>query len=220
MKNLPLLAPLVMASCAAVTSPAPVTTLAVGPATFVPGGPLLAQDEPAPAVAKVADAPANRLTIYLGRRSLDDDDFWTPVEDQAVFAVEFAHEPEGSSIGWEIGLAGSADDANVAGINVEGTTGELYGGVVKSFQSPGSKLRPYIGGGLSYITAEVEALGASVDDSSIAAYVHGGAAVHLTEALFLGVDLRLLFGSDITLPGFVDSDVDYRQLAVFLGFGF
>lgn len=164
----------------------------------------------------VADR-GSRVTVYLGQRSLDEGD-WAPVEDQATFGVEFAREPAGSTIGWEIGLLGSADETTVAGFDVEATTGELYGGVRKTFGS--GVARPYVGGGLSFINAEVDVSGlGSFDDSSPAAYAHAGISFDVTPSFFLGLDLRLLLGSDMTIGG-ISGDADYTQLAVHLGWAF
>lgn len=222
MKSIALLGLLGLASCAAATAPTPVTTLAIGPAGEL--APELAPVQPPPVVANSAGGAIlpNRVTLYVGQRSLDEDD-WTPLEDQTAFAIEFAHEPEDSVIGFELGLAGSADDTIVNGVDVEARTAELYAGVVKSFLRNKGAVRPYIGGGISLISAEIEASagGQTVDDddSSVAGYLHGGAAVHLGSAFYLGVDLRVLFGSEVSLFGF-DIDADYTQLTAFLGLAF
>jgi hypothetical protein len=173
-----------------------------------------ALEEPAaPAAPK-----SNRISFYLGQRSLDED-FWAPVEDQAVFAVDYARETPGSVVGFEVGLAGSYDNENVAGFDIDGTTAELYGGVRKTFVT-GSVVRPVLGAGLSLIDAEVQVAGfGSGDDTSLAGYAHGGVDFDITEAFFLGLDLRWLFGSDIEIAG-ISGDADYVQLALVIGFAF
>ena len=159
----------------------------------------------------------NRITLYFGQRSLDEDD-WSPIEDQPTFGVEFAQEKPGSAIGWEIGLMGSYDDDTVAGFDVEGSTSELYGGVRKSFLE--GSVHPYVGGGLAFINGSVEVSGVGDDDdSSPAAYAHGGVDFAVSELVHLGLDLRVLFGSELTIGG-VDGDADYGQLALTLGFAF
>lgn len=170
--------------------------------------------------------PDQRIGLYLGQRSLDEDD-WEPVEDQPSFAVEYSLEDPAAPIGWELGIAASKEDDDLVILNtdvdVEGTTQELYGGVRKSFGDPAGTVRPYIGGGLSLITAELEVSvpgdSESADDSSLAAYAHGGLTFDVTDSFFVGVDLRALVGSDLTIEGF-DTDADYTQVAVVLGFSF
>ena len=159
----------------------------------------------------------NRLSIYLGQRNLDQDDY-APVDEQAMIGVEFARETAGSLVGWEVGVMGSSDEGSVAGFDVTGNTAEIYGGVRKTFGS--GSVRPYVGGGLSVINSEVEVSGSgSADDESLAGYAHLGVSVDVTEAFFLGLDLRVLFGSDLSIAG-VNTDADYGQLALFLGWGF
>ena len=159
-------------------------------------------------------ARENRISLYLGQRNLDEDD-WAPVDEQATFGLEFSQERLGSAIGWEVGLMGSADDDDVAGLDVEVTTGELYGGVRKTFGD--GVVHPYVGGGLALINLKADVSGVGDDDDgSAAGYAHGGVAFAVSESFFLGLDLRLLFGSDVTIAGF-DSDADYGQLALLLG---
>jgi opacity protein-like surface antigen len=170
---------------------------------------------PSPAPERVAKD--NRISIYLGQRNLDEDD-WDPVDQQAVFGVEYAREKAGDAIGFEVGLMGSTDDDTVAGVDIEGTVSELYAGVRKTFGE--DVVRPYVGAGLSYVSAKVDIEGfGDDDDQSGAIYLHGGVDFDITESFFLGLDLRFLFGSDIELLG-ESGDADYGQLALALGFAF
>lgn len=159
----------------------------------------------------------NRVTVYLGQRNLDEDDY-RPVDEQGTFGIEFAHESTDSAVGWEFGLMGSAAEETAGGFDIEGRTGELYGGVRKTLLD--GSVHPYIGGGVAYITSEVEVIGVGEDDdSSVAGYAHIGVTADITPAFFLGLDLRVLFGSDLTISG-LDTDADYGQLAVMLGWAF
>jgi hypothetical protein len=166
-----------------------------------------------PAGSPPPAAPERQIGIYLGRRNFGDKDFWIPNEKQGAFAVEFAQD-SGDSIGWEVGLAGSTDESGPW----TGSTAEVYGGLRKSFGE--DNVRPYIGGGLSLINAEWELGGVSVgDDTSLAAYLHGGVQFLVSPTFFLGLDVRTLFGSDVTIAGF-DGDADYTQMAVTFGWRF
>jgi Outer membrane protein beta-barrel domain len=162
----------------------------------------------------------HQIKVYLGQRSLDEDD-WSPVEDQAALQLEYSHESPDDAVGWEVGIGGSADDDTIdVGFgpqDVTLATGEFYGGVRKSFGA--GNVRPYIGGGLSFINLDVEVDSASEDDSSLGLYLHGGVEFLLGQSFALGVDLRTLFGSEITIAGF-DTDADYAQLALTLGWRF
>lgn len=164
-----------------------------------------------------SDERPNHIAILLGQRSLDEDDY-EPVEDQIVFGFEFWREHADDVVGWEAGLQGSGDDGEIAGFDVEGSTGELYGGVRKSFGT--GAIRPYVAAGLSVIRSEVEVDGfGSDDDTSLGLYAHGGVLFAVTPTFHVGLDLRGLFGSGMEIGG-VDTDADYGQLALVLGFGF
>lgn len=184
----------------------------------------LAQEGAGPAAARTAPSgspaadKANRVTFYLGGRRLDED-LYEPVEDQAVFGIEYARERPGSALGFEIGLQGGADEDQVLGTDIESRTSELYLGLRKSIPT-GSIVRPVFGAGLSLIAASVDVSGfGDDDDGSLAGYAHAGVDFDFTEHFFLGLDLRGLFGSDIELAG-VEGDADYVQLALAIGFAF
>ncbi len=165
-----------------------------------------------------------RFALYLGQRNLDEDDY-EPVDEQVMLGLEFVHEARDSVVGWELGLAGSADEETVQllgqDVDVEATTGEVYAGIRKSIGS--GRFRPYVGGGVAYIQSELEAstsLGSgSVDDGSIAGYLHVGVSFDLTPGFFIGLDLRALLGSDLDYDG-LESDADYEQLALTIGGAF
>jgi len=158
-----------------------------------------------------------RLALYLGQRNLDEDDY-DPVDEQPTFGIEYSSEAPDSTIGWEVGLMGSKDEDTVAGFDLSGSTGELYGGIRKSFGE--GTVRPYIGAGLSAINSELEVAGlGSEDDSSLAGYAHGGLMFDVSQSFFLGIDVRVLFGSDVSYGTF-ETDVDYGQLALVLGWRF
>jgi opacity protein-like surface antigen len=177
--------------------------------------------------AQITDR-SSKLSLSLGVRSLDQDD-WSPVDDQGVIGLEFVHEDPGSAVGFEVGLFGSGktkENVPVGGggtIDVRGRTREISAGVHKTFSAPGETIHPYVGAGLAAIRAELRGNGASSsaedDDRSGGLYVHGGVDFDIGQNLFLGVDLRLLGGTDITLFG-ANGTADYAQLALVFGVGF
>lgn len=189
-----LLLPLVLESCAATSQ---------GPAASGP--------------VPTSSAPERKIALYLGGRKLDKDQ-WDPTEEQGVFGVEFSEEPRSERIGFELGLMASRDEATLFGTGVTGSASELYGGIRKTFGQ--ETVHPYLGAGLAFIQGKIEVDGAgSDDDNSLAGYAHAGVDVDLGNSFVLGLDVRALFGSDITLAG-VDGDVDYTQVALRLGWRF
>jgi hypothetical protein len=179
------------------------------------------------ALASVAATPAQgandglrAIDIYFGGRALNKDD-WDPLDEQGVLGVQLAIQSAGSLVGFEVGLQGSYDDDDVGGVHVEGSVSELYAGVHKSFGNSASTVRPYVGAGVSLVSAHLQgSLGStkvSDDDTSGGLYAHGGVAFQLSPNFRLGADLRFLGGTDINLFG-ANGDADYAQFALFLGF--
>lgn len=173
---------------------------------------------PSPAVQEMTSAErANRISLYVGQRDLDHHDY-DPVDDQGTVGLEYAHERPGSVVGFEVGAMGSRDDEHESGLDFKGRTGEVYAGLRKSFGS--DVVRGYFGAGVSYIQSKVEVEGiGDDDDTSLAGYVHGGITADVSSSMYLGLDLRFLFASDMTIAG-VETDADYGQLALVLGFAF
>lgn len=72
---------------------------------------------------------------------------------------------------------------------------------------------------MAFLDHEVEALGLTVSDDAIAPYAHIGMNFDVSDSLFVGVDLRTVFGAEY--GGLVgDPSGDYLQFAITLGFGF
>ena len=158
-----------------------------------------------------------RVTVYVGERSLDDDH--DPVEDQVTLGAEYSMEIEGYAVGFEAGFMFSGDDSDNAFGDVEAGTAEAFGGIRKTWGD--SNVRPYLGAGISMIGAAVDVDGGPDDeDASLAGYAHAGVQFYLSEMVFLGVDVRVLFGSDIDLDGAFADDADYEQFAFVVGFSF
>jgi hypothetical protein len=168
--------------------------------------------------ARAPDAEyAQHFGFYLGGRQYDEGD-WDPVDDHAMLGVDYSNEPDESPVGFEAGFMASAAEGDTAGSDVEAVTGELFGGLHKSFGS--GRLRVPLGAGIAALRAAVDLPGQDDDsDVSLAFYAHGGVGVALGQNVSLGLDARGLFGSDVEISGF-DADADYVQLALVLGVGF
>lgn len=174
-------------------------------------------------------APAlasGNLNFTSGSRTLDDD-FWEPLEEQDDYGLTVDFGEPNWPVNIAIGYYQSSGDGTVASfpvlgpVDAEGTINEWSLGAhrVWTLRSP---VRPFIGGGLTYVETEADldsALGGtSDDDSSNGVYVEGGVYFRLAEVLNLGVQGRMTEGTDITLfEG--DGDADYYQVGLLFGFG-
>jgi len=173
------------------------------------------------------ERPNSKFDVYLGVRSLDEDD-WAPVEDQGTLGLEYVHEHPADLVGFELGLFASGNtkhDVQIGGgtFDVRGRTTELSVGLRKTFCEDPTCVTPYVGAGLSLIRADFKGASggssAEDDDSSAGIYAHGGIDIPLGPGVTIGLDLRLLGGTDITLFG-VNGTADYGQIALVLGVRF
>jgi opacity protein-like surface antigen len=171
----------------------------------------------APGAESTDSGAAQHLGFVLGGRAFSDD--LDPVQDQVAIGVEYALERPGSLLGWELGLEGSKADEGVLGLGTDIKTLALFGGVRKTLPELAEKTRPYLGAGLALlcITVDVEGAG-SFDDSSTGGYVRAGIRYEMSENVFLALDGRSVFGTDMSLG--ISEDGDFAQLALILGFSF
>jgi hypothetical protein len=166
-------------------------------------------------------APAfaeGNANFVLGWRGLNED-FWSPVDDQLMDGATADFGKENWPVHLAIGVYSSA--AEKGEWSVVAATFEASFGVLKVWNVAGNT-HPFVGGGLSFVfaAAEVESgFGWSEDDdNSGAVYAQGGIFWRLGRRFNIGVDARLLTGSEIELFG-EKGDADYFQFGLLLGFG-
>ncbi len=163
--------------------------------------------------AAMAGGNAN---FVLGGRTLEDEDFWEPVEKHSAFGVNVDFGGEGWPIRLMAGLHGSATEETELGFDLKASVAELTFGVAKIWEA--GNAHPFVGGGLASVTAEFEFGGFTVDDTSPGFYLHGGVFWRLGSRFNLGGELRLLRGTEIDFFGF-EGDADYAQAGLLLGWG-
>lgn len=168
--------------------------------------------------ACIADG-AGTAGLLVGLRDLNEDD-WAPVDEQTAVTVDMSYVSRDNGWGFEASAGRGADEANVGGFDVESTTDELAFGVRKEFGlGEGVRLKPYVGAGGAFLQAEAEVGPASADDDTFGAYAHGGVRLDVTEALYVGFDVRGMFGTSVEFGGF-EGDVDYVQYGITVGVNF
>ena len=176
----------------------------------------------------VAQSPARRsIDVYVGQRNLDTND-WAPVDEHTAFGAIFVYEPTDLAFGIEAGIQHSEADPNNFLVPILGTVDfrseitEVYGGIHKSIRVA-SSIEPYIGAGLSFATVRFEGSGgggsSSDDDTTSGVYIHAGVAFLPGPRLRVGVDVRTVMGTDVTLFG-VPADINSNQVVAFVGGSF
>jgi opacity protein-like surface antigen len=147
-------------------------------------------------MASQAQNWTGNVNFFLGGKVLDEDD-WAPLDEQPEFGILIDFKQHHWPVSIAIDLLHSRDDhGQFVGnnfLNVEGNTTELNLGVRKIWDHF-PRVRPYIGGGLAIINAEVEASvsGAkvSVDDTGAGFWINGGVYWTLGKSFNIGIDLR------------------------------
>ena len=172
------------------------------------------------------DGARQALQLSLGSRQLDKA-LWTPTDEPAVGGVAFLNENP-DTIGFEFGLSLGRDSesAILPGIGVVDADLqmlELSAGVRKTFM-PEQDVQPFVGVGVSLVDVDYEVsvpgFGyASDGDSTFGVYAHAGVLFPINEQVRLGIDGRILRGTDGEIAG-IDGDVDYEQVALILEFRF
>lgn len=168
------------------------------------------------------------VNVMFGQKNLDDDDYWEPVEDQTEYGIMFDFKANDN---WPISIAVdvlfSDDDGESyspylgANVEYEGETQEFNLGVRKYFPVT-PQFKPYVGGGLAYISAEYSGSYAGVsvsdDDSEVGFWLGGGAVFTFAERINIGVDLRYS-QAEVSLFG-VDGEAGGSHFLVFAGLHF
>lgn len=162
------------------------------------------------------------VTGFLGQRNMSDDTAWKPVDEQFTLGMQFDTYRPDDWFGIEAGFMYAKDESNGA----LGQTTEIFLGARKTFTIGETTWHPYLGIGASFIwsTFAIDAAPAAPglllgdSDESFGFYAHGGVFYTLGRTN-IGVDLRTLQGTDISLAG-VSSDGDYVQFGLTVGYGF
>jgi len=162
--------------------------------------------------------PGHLFGVFVGGRSLADDTAWDEIESPIMLGFEGGN--VGKPLGYEVGFSLAGDSTDVAGVDVSNTFLELSAGGRLIFGE--GKFLPYVGAGLALVMVDIEAesggLSASDDDVTPGFYGHGGVLFRVGERFHLGLDARLMMGTEVDLVG-IESDADYAQLAAVFAWG-
>ena len=107
------------------------------------------------AFSAYADDYTGNVNFLLGQKSLKSED-WAPLEEQTTFAVLIDFKQSRWPVSIAIDLLGSSDKGTLYTVNYKGSTTELDLGVRKIWDESGTSLRPYVGGGIAFIKAEIK----------------------------------------------------------------
>ena len=152
---------------------------------------------------------SGNVNFLLGTKSLEKDD-WEPLDEQVAFGVLVDFKQPTWPISIAIDLLGSLDEETLLGIKTEASTTEFDVGIRKIWEVSGSSIRPFVGGGLAFVSAEIKTtdiFSVSVDDSGTGIWFNGGVYWTLGQSFNLGLQARYsraevsFFGRDAEAGG-------------------
>lgn len=145
------------------------------------------------------------INVFLGAKALDEED-WAPAENQGEFGIQVDFRPRNWVVNLAVDYLVGSGDGNLLGVEFESETSELNIGVRKIWEEF-PHVRPFIGGGLSFIRGEFSGFGVSDSDSGTGIWFGGGVYWTLVEHFNIGLDLKYstaevtLFGVDANAGG-------------------
>lgn len=103
------------------------------------------------------DGWTGNVNVFLGAKALDEDE-WEPTEEQSEFGLELDFKQQSWPVSVAIDVLRGSGDGTHLGIKFESETSEFNIGVRKIWdQYP--QVRPFIGGGISFIRGEFSGWG-------------------------------------------------------------
>lgn len=165
-----------------------------------------------------ANESSGNVNFLLGTKSLDSDD-WGPFDEQAEFGVLVDFKQKNWPISMAIDILGSLDKETLLGVETEGSTSEFDIGIRKIWEVSGSSIRPFIGGGLAFINAELKKntfVTVSDDDNGTGIWLNGGVYWTLGQHFNLGIQARYS-KAEVTLFG-IDGEAGGTHAGVMLGY--
>lgn len=175
-----------------------------------------------------ANAWTGNVNAFLGQKTLEEED-WEPLDKQSEFGVLVDFKQQDWPISIAIDVLGSVDKATVVGVDIggsplfdadlEGYTFELDIGARKIWEVSGSSIRPYIGGGLALVHAEIHAtdvISVVEDDNGTGFWLGGGVYWTLSQHFNLGLDARYT-KAEVTLYD-IDTEAGGVHLGLILGY--
>ncbi len=166
------------------------------------------------------DRPIETVHVMIGEMNLSDDGFWSPLDEPWSFGIEYASTTTKTGFGPELGLHFWGDSTGSSSSDEDLGAIEFSVGVRNTWDPGRNRPHPYIGVGGTFLAANLQGPGYDESDGSIGLYGHAGITIPLGPGMDIGVDYRVVRGTESDLPGLIESDYDYDRLALVLGWSF
>jgi opacity protein-like surface antigen len=160
-------------------------------------------------IAQASDWTGN-VGGSIGSKHLDDKD-WSPLDSQEALGFMLDIKKKSWPVSITYDLTGSGEVKEKGSVKDEAYTLEQHIGIRKTFELEGSKMRPYVGGGVALVSTEVKNKTATTsvkdDDDATGVWIGAGWYVGVNENFDIGFDVRYsesevtLFDQDLEAGG-------------------
>jgi opacity protein-like surface antigen len=147
-----------------------------------------------------ADELSGHISGYIGLKTMDSSD-WPDLDTHFSMGVVFDIKKDSWPISIVLDLVDTGDKHNHDGMEDLGHTTEYQLGIRKIFMNQHSKIQPYIGGGISFMYAELEFeennITTTQDDRDAGGWFGAGMYYEINPKFVLGLDVRYSHGEVI-----------------------
>ena len=148
-----------------------------------------------------ADEWSGHIGGFVGLKFMNSSD-WPDLNTPFAMGVIFDIKKESWPISIVLDIFDTGDEYNQDGMTNLGHTTEIQLGVRKFFVNKHPKIQPYIGGGVSFMSAELEYqennTTTTQDDSTVGGWLGAGMFYEIDPKFVLGLDVRYSYG-EVTL---------------------
>lgn len=148
-----------------------------------------------------ADEWSGHITGYLGLKTMNSSD-WPDIDTHFSMGPIFDIKKDSWPISIALDLMDTGSEHEHGGLKDLAHTTEYHLGVRKVLMNQDSKIQPYIGGGVSYMYAELEYQEISStrtqDDTDVGIWIGAGMYYEINPSFVLGLDVRYSHG-EVTL---------------------
>ncbi|MDF1837894.1 MAG: hypothetical protein P1V35_08500 [Planctomycetota bacterium] len=155
------------------------------------------------------------LTVGVGQ--MRDDAYWQGLDEPWFLGMDYAAATDGDGLGAEVGFLLWGDSTSP---DQDLSAAELFAGLRYTANANRRGPHPYVGIGGTLIGAKLEGPAYDENDGAIGIYGHAGVTVPLGSSTEIGLDYRVVRGTEADFPGGPDSDFDYDRLALVIGWSF
>lgn len=138
------------------------------------------------------DAWQNRVSVLVGQKKLDQDDFSD--DTQGTFGIMADIKRSEWPVSIALDLIAAGQETNVDGRELSEVTGGFHIGVRKYWQLENQYLEPFVGGGVNLAVAEQERLEnnrvITEDDTDVGYWLAAGMNIRLDKHFVIGAQIR------------------------------